>query len=234
VTEHRVVDHEEWLEARKALLAEEKSFTRARDQLTRRRQELPWERVDTEYVFDGELGPKTLEDLFAGRSQLVVYHFMFGRDDDAGCKHCSFWADNFDPIVVHLAARDTTMVAISRAPLEKLLAYRQRMGWSFPWLSSAGNSFNRDFGVSFEPEQFDQPVYNYGLSPGLADREGVSVFFLADDAIFHTYSAYARGIDLLNTAYNYIDLTPKGRDEAGRAPQYWVQRHDEYETAVST
>jgi len=235
VTEHRIVSHDEWLQARKALLAEEKQFTRARDELTRRRRELPWERVETEYVFEGENGPETLAELFSGRSQLVVYHFMFGPDDDVGCKHCSFWADNFDPIVIHLAARDTTMVAISRAPLGKLLAYRRRMGWSFPWLSSSGNSFNADLGVAFEPDQLAEPAYNYGMPPGFPDREGVSVFFRdADGAILHTYSAYARGIDLLNTAYNYIDLTPKGRAEEDRGPQYWVERHDEYAPAVST
>ncbi len=229
MTEHTVVTHDEWLAARKALLAEEKEFTRRRDELGRRRRELPWEPAG-EYVFEGENGPETLAELFGASSQLVVYHFMFEPEQDAGCPHCSFWADNFDPNVVHLAARDTRMVAVSKAPLDKLLAYRERMGWSFHWVSSFANSFNHDYGVGFALDEQDTPVYNYGSNtPGLAEREGVSVFAKdADGRVFHTYSAYARGIDLLNTAYNYIDLTPKGRDEEGRAPQFWVRRHDEY------
>ena len=229
MTEHPVVTHDEWLEARKALLLEEKEFTRNRDELSRRRRELPWEPVTTEYVFDGEHGPETLADLFGDATQLVVYHFMFEPDWDEGCKSCSFWADNFNPNVVHLAARDTRLVVVSRAPVAKLLAYRERMGWSFHWVSSFANSFNRDFGVGFEPDEQDTPGYNYGtLPPGMAEREGVSVFCRdADGAIFHTYSAYARGIDLLNAAYNFIDLTPKGRNEQGRSLA-WVRRHDEY------
>jgi predicted dithiol-disulfide oxidoreductase (DUF899 family) len=229
MTEHEVVAHEEWVAARRALLAEEKEFTRRRDELSRLRQQLPWEPA-AEYVFEGENGPETLAQLFGGCSQLVVYHFMFEPEQDAGCPHCSFWADNFDPNVAHLAARDTRMVAASKAPLDKLLAYRERMGWSFHWVSSFANSFNHDYGVGFTPEEQDTPVYNYGgNTPGLAEREGVSVFAKdAEGRVFHTYSAYARGIDLLNTAYNYIDLTPKGRDEVGRSPQFWVRRHDEY------
>jgi predicted dithiol-disulfide oxidoreductase (DUF899 family) len=223
---HQVIGHEEWIAARKQLLAEEKEFTRQRDELSRRRRELPWERVDKEYVFEGPEGPRTLSDLFDGRSQLVVYHFMFDPSWDAGCKHCSFWADNFDPNVVHLGARDVTMVAISRAPSEKLAAYERRMGWSFDWFSSADSDFNYDFDVSFSEES----PYNYGSQTASGEREGVSVFFKDDDgAIFHTYSTYARGIDLLNTAYNYLDLVPKGRDEEGQAPQFWLRRHDEYD-----
>ena len=226
---HRVVSHEEWLEARKSLLAEEKEFTRARDSVTQSRRDLPWGPVEKEYVFDGPDGKETLSDLFAGRSQLLVYHFMFDPEDDAGCPTCSFWADNFNPLPIHLAARDVTMLAISRAPYEKLVPYRERMGWSFKWVSSFANDFNFDYGVSFRPEQFDEPLYNYGtLPPRNADREGASVFFKdADGRVFHTYSAYARGIDLVNTAYNYLDLVPKGRDEDGRAT-FWVRRHDEY------
>ncbi|HUK95092.1 MAG TPA: DUF899 domain-containing protein [Gaiellaceae bacterium] len=226
---HRIVEHEEWVEARRALLAREKEFTRVRDELGRQRRELPWERVENEYVFDGEDGEVTLADLFLGRSQLVVYHFMFGPDDDAGCKSCSFWADSFNPNVIHLNARDVSFVAISRAPLEKLLAYRERMGWSFEWVSSAGSDFNFDYGVSFTPDDRSSPVYNYGsLSPGIQDREGMSVFFQDEDGeVFHTYSSYARGIDLLNTAYNYLDLVPKGRNEGDRG-QSWVRRRDEY------
>jgi predicted dithiol-disulfide oxidoreductase (DUF899 family) len=233
VTEHLVVTHEEWLDARKELLLEEKEFTRRRDELNRRRRALPWEPVTAEYVFASEQGPQTLAELFDGHSQLVVYHFMFPPDWEAGCPSCSFWADSFDANVVHLAARDTRLVAISKAPLDKLLAYRKRMGWSFHWVSSFDNEFNHEFGVGFSPEEQGTPAYNYGDNvPGMAEREGVSVFFRdPDGTVFHTYSAYARGIDLLNAAYNYIDLTPKGRDEEGQGtfPQFWVRRHDEYD-----
>lgn len=230
MTDHAVVTHAEWLEARKALLLEEKEFTRRRDELSRRRRELPWEPVTTEYVFESENGPETLADLFQDKSQLVVYHFMYPPDWEAGCPSCSFWADSFDSNVVHLAARDIRLAAVSKAPLGRLLAYRERMGWSFHWVSSAANSFNRDFGVSFDPEEEHAPAYNYGtLEPGMSEREGVSVFAKdADGAVFHTYSSYARGIDLLNAAYNYIDLTPRGRHEDGASTQRWVRRHDEY------
>jgi predicted dithiol-disulfide oxidoreductase (DUF899 family) len=210
-------------------LAKEKEFTRLRDELSRRRRELPWELVEKEYVFEGPDGKQTLAELFDGRTQLVVYHFMFGPDDDVGCKSCSFWADNFDPNVVHLIARDVTFVAVSRAPLGKLSAYKERMGWGFNWVSSAETDFNFDYGVSFAPAEQTSAVYNYGsLNPGISEREGMSVF-LKDEGgnVFHTYSAYARGIDLLNAAYNYLDLVPKGRDEDDRG-QFWVRRHDEY------
>ena len=228
--DHRVVGHDEWLEARRELLAREKEFTRARDEIGRQQRALPWEAVEKEYVFDGPDGKETLAELFDGRGQLIVYHFMFAPEDDEGCPHCSFWADGFDANIVHMNARDVTMVAISRAPLAKLAAYRERMGWSFKWLSSSGTDFNYDYGVSFSPEQTDDAVYNFGtMSPGLQDREGASVFVQDEDgAVFHTYSTYARGIDMLNAAYNYIDLVPKGRDEEGRAPQFWVRRHDDY------
>jgi predicted dithiol-disulfide oxidoreductase (DUF899 family) len=230
LTGHEVVGHDEWIEARKRLLEQEKEFTRQRDELSAQRHALPWERVDKDYVFEGPDGKQTLADLFDGRSQLVVYHFMFGPDDDAGCKSCSFWADNFDPNVVHLNARDVSLVAVSRAPLDELAAYEARMGWSFKWVSSAGSDFNFDYGASFAPEDQERPVYNYGSqSPGVPDREGMSVFFEDESGqVFHTYSSYARGIDLLNAAYNYLDLVPKGRDEDGRI-QFWVRRHDEYE-----
>jgi predicted dithiol-disulfide oxidoreductase (DUF899 family) len=223
-----VVDHDEWLEARKQLLAKEKEFTRARDELTRQRQALPWEPVEKEYVFDGPNGKQTLAELFDGRSQLIVYHFMFGPEDDVGCKSCSFWADNFNPNVIHLNARDVSFAAVSRAPFAKLAAYRDRMGWDFRWVSSGETDFNFDYAVSFAPEQQEEAIYNYGsLPPRVPDREGLSVFARDDGQIFHTYSAYARGIDLVNTAYNYLDLVPKGRDEGDRG-QYWVHRHDEY------
>ena len=227
---HEVRGHDEWVAARTELLAKEKEFTRLRDELTQRRQELPWETAEKEYSFDGPRGKQTLADLFDGRDQLVVYHFMFEPEAEDGCKHCSFWADNFDPIVVHLNARDITMVAVSRAPYDKLAAYRDRMGWSFTWLSSGESDFNYDYGVSFRPDQEGDTVFNYGtLVPGRSDREGVSVFVRDEGgALFHTYSTYGRGIDLLNTAYNYIDLVPGGRGEEGNYPQYWVERHDEY------
>jgi len=223
-----VVAHDDWVAARKELLAKEKEFTRARDELTRRRQALPWEAVEKDYVFEGPNGPQALAELFGGRSQLLVYHFMFAPEDDVGCKSCSFWADNFNPNVIHLNARDVSFAAVSRAPFEKLEAYRERMGWDFHWVSSGGTDFNFDYGVSFAPNQQEEDVYNYGsLAPRIADREGLSVFVREGEQLFHTYSAYARGIDLVNTAYNYLDLVPKGRDEGDRG-QCWVRRHDEY------
>ncbi len=229
MNEHTVVGHEEWVEQRRRLLGKEKEFTRLRDEMTRQQRALPWEAVDKEYTFDGPLGKRSLSDLFEDRSQLLVYHFMFGPAAEMGCPVCSFWADNFNPLVVHLGARDVSMVGVSQAPLAKIAAYRERMGWSFPWYSSFGSDFNFDYGVSFTAEQVDQAIYNYGmLPPGKSQREGLSVFFKDEDGdVFHTYSAYARGIDIANTAYNYLDLVPKGRDEAGRGP-YWLRRHDEY------
>ena len=228
---HPVVSHEDWLAARTALLAREKEFTHRRDELTQTRRDLPWERVEKEYVFEGPKGKESLRDLFDGRSQLVVYHFMFSPEWDAGCPHCSHWADNFNGIIVHLNHRDVTMVAISRAPYAKLKAYEKRMGWTFKWLSSHDTDFNFDFGVSFRPEELSKKkrIYNYGtIDPGRADREGVSVFYKdAQGHVFHTYSAYARGIDMMNVDYQYLDLVPKGRDEGGRGP-FWVRRHDEY------
>jgi predicted dithiol-disulfide oxidoreductase (DUF899 family) len=228
---HQIVPHEQWLEARKAFLAQEKAFTRERDRLSQARRDLPWERVDKDYVFDGPAGKQTLAQLFGSSSQLVVYHFMYDPEWDEGCKSCSFWADNFNGIPVHLRARDTAFVAVSRAPLFKLEAYRKRMGWSFPWLSSSDTDFNRDFGVEFTEEEVERKgaAYNYTVQdPFDTQREGVSVFYKDESgAVYHTYSAYARGIDLLNGAYNYIDLTPKGRDE-GEGNMAWLRRHDEY------
>jgi len=228
---HPVVAHQQWLDARRALLAREKEFTRLRDELSAARRELPWEAVAKEYLFDGPAGRESLSELFAGRSQLVVYHFMFGPDWKAGCPHCSFWADNFNGIVAHLEQRDVTLVAVSRAPYAALAAYQRRLGWSFRWLSSGASSFNFDFQAAFTPEEMaaKRALYNYVLcDPGRSEREGVSVFYRDESgAVFHTYSAYARGIDMLNTAYHYLDLVPKGRDEHGRG-QYWVRRRDEY------
>lgn len=229
---HPVVSNKQWLKARTALLAKEKQFTRLRDKLSRQRRELPWERVEKKYVFDGPGGKESLADLFENRSQLVVYHFMFNPASDEGCKHCSFWADNFNGIVAHLNHRDVTFVAISRAPLAKIEQFKKRMGWHFKWLSSSQNDFNYDYQASFTPEAIRSGTvfYNYAKQKmNMSDREGVSVFHKdASGAIFHTYSAYARGIDMLNTAYHYLDLVPKGRDE-GDSPQSWVRFHDRYE-----
>ncbi len=234
VKDHPVVSREDWLSARTALLMKEKEFTRLRDELSRQRRDLPWVKVDKPYVFDAPDGKRTLAELFETRSQLIVYHFMFSPEWDAGCKHCSFWADNFNGIGVHLNHRDVAFVAISRAPLAKIEAFKKRMGWSFRWLSSFGNDFNHDYHVSFTPEelQSERAVYNYTKTEtASADREGVSVFFKdATGAVFHTYSCYSRGIDILNTAYNYLDLAPKGRDEeALQFTQAWVRYHDSYQ-----
>jgi predicted dithiol-disulfide oxidoreductase (DUF899 family) len=232
---HPVVSREEWLSARTKFLAKEKEFTHLRDELSRQRRALPWVKVDKRYVFEGPKGNETLSDLFEKRSQLIVYHFMFAPEWKEGCPHCSFWADNFNQIGVHLNHRDVTMVAISRAPLDKLEAFKKRMGWSFKWLSSGKTDFNYDYGVSFTPEQLAKGVlYNYSrVEPGadMQDREGVSVFFKdSDGSLFHTYSSFARGIDLVNTAYNYLDLVPKGRDEESlEFTQAWVRHHDRYE-----
>jgi predicted dithiol-disulfide oxidoreductase (DUF899 family) len=228
---HPVVSQSEWLAARKALLAKEKEFTKARDALSAARRELPWVKVEKNYVLDGPTGKQSLGDLFDGRSQLLVYHFMFGPDWNAGCPSCSHWADSFNPVIVHLNQRDVTMIAISRAPLAKLEAYKKRMGWTFKWLSSGGTDFNFDFRVSFTPEEMkaNKAFYNFvEQEPHASEREGVSVFIKdAAGTVFHTYSTYARGIDLMSTDYNYLDLVPKGRDEGGRGP-FWVKRHDEY------
>jgi predicted dithiol-disulfide oxidoreductase (DUF899 family) len=229
--DHRVVSHEEWLAARRALLAKEKAFTKQLEAMSLAVRELPWEAVTKEYVFDGAGGRQTLADLFAGRSQLIVYHFMFHPDDKAGCPHCSLRADGFGGIGVHLAQRDVTMVVVSSAPYAKLEPYRKRMGWTFPWVSSGGSDFNRDFYVSFTPEEMHEKraFYNYTFcDPEAREREGHSIFYKDESgAIFHTYSCYHRGNDKLNIHYHYLDLVPKGRDEGGRGP-YWVRRKDEY------
>jgi predicted dithiol-disulfide oxidoreductase (DUF899 family) len=232
-TPHSIVPREQWLLARRALLQEEKEFTRLRDALSRRRRELPWEPVEQSYVFDGPDGPESLSDLFAGARQLVVYHFMFNPADEAGCPHCSFWADHYDGMLPHLRQRDVSFVVISRAPREKLAEFQRRMGWKFKWLSSGRNEFNYDFGASFTPAEVKsgKPLYNVGtLPPGVQDREGLSVFCKdADGRIFRTYSCYARGIDMFNGTYQILDLVPKGRDEDPEATQSWVRHHDRYQ-----
>jgi predicted dithiol-disulfide oxidoreductase (DUF899 family) len=228
---HKVVLHREWIEARKELLKKEKEFTRLRDQLSQWRRDLPWERVEKGYVFEGSNGKENLSDLFDGRSQLIVYHFMFAPDWDAGCPHCSHWADNFDRVIVHLNQRDVTMIAVSRAPYSKLIVYERRMGWSFKWVSSFESDFNFDYQASFTPDQLAEKnaFYNFvEQDPGISEREGVSIFYKDREGdIFHTYSTYARGIDMMNVDYQYLDLVPKGRDENGRGP-FWVRRHEEY------
>jgi predicted dithiol-disulfide oxidoreductase (DUF899 family) len=229
---HKVVSHGDWIEARKELLKKEKEFTRLRDQLSQQRRDLPWERVEKSYAFEGSNGKETLSDLFDRRSQLVVYHFMFAPDWDAGCPHCSHWADNFDRVIVHLNQRDVTMIAVSRAPYSKLIVYEERMGWNFKWVSSFDNDFNFDYQASFTPGQLAEKraFYNFvEQDPGVSEREGVSIFYKDRKGdIFHTYSTYARGIDMMNVDYQYLDLVPKGRDENGKGP-FWVRRHDEYQ-----
>jgi len=254
MTQHATGTREEWLRARLGLLEEEKELTRRGDELARRRQELPWVRLDKEYRFDTEDGSASLRDLFRGRSQLLVYHFMFGPDYAAGCPSCSAIADGFDGFVVHLANHDVTLCAVSRAPLEKLQAYKRRMGWRFPWASSLGGDFNFDFTVSVTPEQQQEGSvdYNYrhqtpsqspprkppeGASKGAAmtgtdvatyarERPGVSAFVFEDGILYHTYSAFARGLDALWGAYQWLDRTPRGRNESGG---YWWRHHDKYD-----
>ena len=232
---HRVVSRNQWIEERKALLAREKEFTQLRDQLSHARRDLPWVRVDKDkdYVFDGAGGKQTLAELFAGRQQLIVYHLMFDPSWEEACSRCSFWADNFNGVLVHLNQRDVSLVAISRAPFAKLAAFQKRMGWSFNWVSSFANDFNHDYHVSFAPEQLAQGevIYNYRLvKNSMSEWPGISVFYKdPGGTIFHTYSCYARGLDMLNVAYHYLDLTPKGRDEEELPfPMAWVRYHDAY------
>lgn len=234
MAEHMVVTREEWTAARRALLDKEKAFTQARDALTRERQALPWVRIDKSYVFKGPDGERSLGDLFGPHSQLVVSHFMFGPDWQEGCPSCSFWADGYDPMVVHLAARDVAFAAVSRAPLDRLQAYKARMGWSFDWVSSLDNDFNHDFKVSFTKDEIERGdvVYNY-KPQGFSGEEapGISTFIKNEGgAIYHTYSSYARGLDMMNAAYHMLDLVPKGRDEADLPfTMAWVRRHDRYD-----
>ena len=234
--QNQVVSHGEWLKARLELLVAEKELTRERDALTRRRMTMPWERVEKPYRFEGPNGALSLADLFDGRSQLIVYHFMFGPDWEEGCRSCSFWADNFNGIPIHLNHRDVTLTAVSRAPLAKIDAYKERMGWSFPWVSSEGSDFNFDYHVSFTPEEIakGKAYYNYEVRPiDASDEQGISVFHKdARGEVFHTYSCHGRGIDLVNGAYQLLDLVPKGRDEDGLGfSMKWLRRHDQYGSA---
>jgi predicted dithiol-disulfide oxidoreductase (DUF899 family) len=229
----KVVSHEEWLAARKAFLQKEKELTHLRDQVSRQRLELPWEKVEKNYVFDGPNGKQSLAELFAGRSQLLVYHFMLGPDWVEGCPSCSFLSDHFDGMLPHLGARDVTFTAISRAPMPQIAAFKKRMGWKFNWVSSNANSFNFDYKVSFTPEEIatGEANYNFGtISLPIEECPGASAFY-KDEAgnVYHTYSTYARGLDIFLGAYNFLDIAPKGRDEDGLAfTMAWVKHHDKY------
>jgi len=234
---HRIVSREEWTEARKALLAKEKELTRQRDKLSAERRELPWVKVEKSYVFDTVTGKKTLADLFDGRSQLIVQHFMFGPDWDEGCVGCSFGADHADAAYQHLKHHDVTYVAVARAPLAKLEAYRKRMGWHFNFASSLGSDFNYDFHVSFKKEDLakGKVYYNFQMTDAsMEELPGSSVFYKDEEGnIYHTYSDYGRGGEEVLGAYMLLDVTPKGRNENGpyRNLMDWVRRHDEYEAA---
>lgn len=233
MAEPRTVSREQWLAARKALLAQEKALTRQRDEVARLRRELPRVQVDKGYVFDAPGGKRTLAELFGAKSQLIVYHFMLGPGWEAGCKSCSYLADHFDGMLPHLAARDVSFVAVSRAPLAEVERFRARMGWKFPWVSSHGNDFNYDFHVSFRKQDLGKRKVEYNFELGEATMEelpGASAFYKdGRGAVFHTYSTYARGLDGLIGAYNWLDLAPKGRDEAGlEYGMAWVRHHDKY------
>jgi predicted dithiol-disulfide oxidoreductase (DUF899 family) len=230
---HAIVAQNEWLAARKALLAKEKEFTKARNALSAERRRLPWVKVDKNYVFDTASGKQSLADLFEGRGQLMVYHFMLGPGWKEGCPSCSLLADHFDGAAVHLAQRDVTLVVVSRAPLAEIQAYQKRMGWKFKWVSSFGTDFNHDFHVSFTPEEkaSGKVAYNYSMAEFPSEEApGLSAFAKDETgAVFHTYSAYARGLDILVGAYNFLDMAPKGRDEDALPwSMAWVRRHDEY------
>lgn len=231
-TATKVVSPAEWLDARKELLAKEKEFTRLRDELSRKRREMPWEKVEKNYVFEGSRGKIKLADLFGGRSQLIVYHFMFGPGWKEGCPSCSFLADSFDAATVHLGQRDTAFAAISRATLPEIEAFQKRMGWKFQWVSSFGTDFNYDYNVSFSKAELESGKAYYNYAPaGFPSEEGpgASMFIQKDGEIFHTYSAYARGLDILLPTYNWLDMTAKGRNEEGLPwPMAWVRHHDKY------
>ncbi len=234
MTEHRIVSRDEWTAARRGLLAKEKEFLRLRDELSSERRSLPWVRVEKNYTFTGPTGSLSLADLFEGRSQLFVVHLMFAPEWEAACKNCSFWADHYNGTVAHLAQRDVSFAAISRAPLAKLQAFAKRMGWTFPWVSSQSTDFNYDFNASFRPEDLSNGTAVYNYAPATmksSDMPGFSVFAKDERGdIFHTYSTYGRGIEPVNATYQLLDLVPKGRDEAGLPfPMTWVKLHDLYE-----
>jgi predicted dithiol-disulfide oxidoreductase (DUF899 family) len=237
MTNHRTATREEWLEERLELLKAEKELTRLNDDLARQRRELPWVRIEKQYVFDTEDGEATLADLFHGRSQLLVYHFMYGPDWDEGCPSCSGVADGFDETHLHLQNHDVAFTAVSRAPLQKLLAYRERMGWSFPWASSARSDFNFDFNVSFTAESVAKggsynfrPLDGWMVDPVNLPFEGpgMSAFALEDGVVYHTYSAYSRGVDALWNMWQWLDRAPRGRNEGDLS---WFRRHDQYESS---
>jgi predicted dithiol-disulfide oxidoreductase (DUF899 family) len=234
---HAIASQDEWLAARKALLAKEKEFTKARDQLSAARRALPWVKIDKPYTFDTASGKQSLADLFDGRGQLIIYHFMLGPGWKDGCPSCSFLADHFDGAVAHLAQRDVTLVVVSRAPLAEIEAYKKRMGWKFKWVSSYGDDFNHDFHVSFTKEETEKGAeYNYAIGKIPSEElPGLSAFIKDGGAVFHTYSSYARGLDTLVGTYNFLDLAPKGRDEDALPwTMAWVRRHDEYEGAAKS
>ena len=230
----KVVSHSEWTEARKQFLAKEKEFSRLRDELSRQRRELPWEKIEKKYLFEGPRGKETLADLFDGRSQLVIYHFMLGPGWAAGCPSCSYLSDHFDGTTIHLAHRDVTLAVVSRAPYGEIDAFKKRMGWKFHWASSFGSDFNYDYHVSATTAERETGTvdYNYTVMEFPSEeRPGASVFYKdADGQIYHTYSTYARGLDILVGTYNFLDLMPKGRDEDGLAfSMAWVRHHDKYD-----
>ncbi|MBK17894.1 MAG: thioredoxin [Rhodospirillaceae bacterium] len=229
----KTASREEWLEARLALLEQEKALTRQRDAVSAARRKLPRVKIDKDYRFQSEAGEETLADLFEGRSQLIVQHFMFGEDWNEGCKSCSLMAENYDGVIPHLGQRDVSLVAISHAPLDKLIAFRERMGWGFKWVSSLGSDFNVDFDVSYSEEEVQNEVYyNYRMTRfPMTEAPGMSVFALdADGSVYHTYSCYGRGLDPLMGTYQYLDLVPKGRDEDNLSyGMEWVRHHDKYQ-----
>jgi predicted dithiol-disulfide oxidoreductase (DUF899 family) len=232
-TENRkVVSQKEWISARKKLLLKEKKFSKLRDELNLQRRKLPWVKVEKDYVFEGPNGKVPFADLFGDKSQLLIYHFMFGPGWKDGCPHCSFWADHYDSVNLHIGQRDIAFVVVSRAPWKEIAPFKKRMGWKFDWVSSGNTSFNFDFGVSFTPEQIKSrtAIYNFApLNMDIDEREGVSAFYKDKNGdIYRTYSSYARGIDLMNTTYNFVDLTAKGRDEKPGQAQDWVRYRDEY------
>ncbi|MEM7429772.1 MAG: thioredoxin family protein [Pseudomonadota bacterium] len=235
MTTATVASRDDWLKTRLELLEEEKAFLRARDALSAKRRELPWVKIEKDYRFQSPEGERSLADLFGGASQLIVQHFMMGPGWENGCPSCSFWADGYDGTMAHMAERDAAFVAISAAPLSEIEAFRSKMGWTFPWASSEGSDFNRDFQASFTDEEMaaGEMYYNFRTSSFPAqEAPGASVFAKDDDGtVYHTYSCYARGLDMLNVVYQYLDLLPKGRDEQDLPhPMAWVRRHNEYGT----